>query len=76
MLGHGGGCACWFSRFSLDLFARSIAPEPDQFRVAVVDSAGNLILRIGQYGNVDDGKPLIPPAARPTPAASAATRSR
>ncbi|MEX0703232.1 MAG: hypothetical protein WD069_14150, partial [Planctomycetales bacterium] len=59
MHGHMGGCACWFSRFQLDHFARSIAPEPDQFRVAVVDSAGNLILRIGQYGNVDDGKPLI-----------------
>jgi len=59
MIGHGGGCACWFSRFKLDHFARSIAPEPHQFRVAVVDSAGNLILRIGQYGNIEDGKPLI-----------------
>ncbi len=59
MIGHGGGCACWFSRFQLDYFARSIAPEPYQFRVAVVDSAGNLILRIGRYGNVEDGKPLV-----------------
>ena len=60
MIGHGGGCACWFSRFTLDYFARSIAPEPYQYRVAVLDTAGNLILRIGQYGNVDDGIPLIP----------------
>jgi DNA-binding beta-propeller fold protein YncE len=59
MIGSGGGCACWFSRFTLDYFARSIAPEPLQFRVAVLDSAGNLILRIGRYGNVQDGKPLI-----------------
>jgi len=59
MIGHGGGCACWFSRFTLDLFARSIAPEPHQYRVAVLDSAGNLILRIGRYGNVDDGMPLV-----------------
>jgi len=59
MLGHGGGCACWFSRFTLDHFARSIAPEPHQYRVAVLDSAGNLILRIGRYGNVDDGVPLV-----------------
>ncbi len=59
MIGHGGGCACWFSRFALDLFARSVAPEPYQFRVAVLDSAGNLILRIGKYGNVEDGKPLV-----------------
>ena len=59
MIGHGGGCACWFSRFTLDYFARSIAPEPHQYRVAVLDSAGNLILRIGRYGNVEDGKPLV-----------------
>ncbi|MCK6474152.1 MAG: SMP-30/gluconolactonase/LRE family protein [Planctomycetes bacterium] len=59
MHGAGGGCACWFSRFTLDYFARSIAPEPQQYRVAIVDKAGNLILRIGQYGNVDDGKPLV-----------------
>ncbi|GMV84041.1 MAG: hypothetical protein AMXMBFR7_52250 [Planctomycetota bacterium] len=49
----GGGCACWFSRFALDLYARSIVPEPQQFTVGVLDSAGNLILRIGRYGNVD-----------------------
>jgi DNA-binding beta-propeller fold protein YncE len=67
MIGHGGGCACWFSRFQLDHFARSIAPEPYRFRVAVVDSAGNLILRIGQYGNVDDGKPLIEDDGPPNP---------
>jgi hypothetical protein len=24
-----------------------------------LDTAGNLILRIGRYGNVDEGKPLI-----------------
>jgi hypothetical protein len=59
MIGHGGGCACWFSRFTLDHFARSIAPEPYQFRVAMLDSSGNLILRIGKYGNVEDGVPLI-----------------
>ncbi len=55
----GGGCACWFSRFSLDYFARSIAPEPQIFSVAVIDSAGNLITRIGRYGNADDGQPLV-----------------
>jgi hypothetical protein len=53
----GGGCACWFSRFSLDLFARSFVPEPQQFGVAVLDSSGNLILRIGRYSNVDSAGP-------------------
>lgn len=58
----GGGCACWFPRFALDLFARSIAPETQQYSVAVLDTAGNLILRIGKYGNVDNAGPgsLIP----------------
>ncbi len=55
----GGGCDCWNSRFSLDYFARSFAPEIDHYSVAVLDSSGNLILRIGKYGNVDDGKPLV-----------------
>ena len=63
----GGGCACWFSRFALDYFARSIAPEPQLFGVAVVDSAGNLITRIGRYGNADDGKPLVPGAELKSP---------
>lgn len=52
-----GGCACWFSRFKLDYFARSIAPEPMQFSVAVLDSNGNLITRIGRYGNLDSAGP-------------------
>jgi len=50
----GGHCACYNSRFTLDYFARSFAPEVRRFRVAVIDSAGNLITRIGRYGNVDD----------------------
>ncbi len=56
---NASGCACWYVRFDLDYFARSFAPEPDQYSVAVLDSSGNLILRIGQYGNVDDGVPLV-----------------
>ena len=31
----------------------------DHYSVAVLDSNGNLILRIGQYGIMDDGRPLI-----------------
>jgi hypothetical protein len=53
------GCICWNSRFDLDYFNRSFAPETAHYSVAVLDSSGNLILRIGKYGNVDDGKPLI-----------------
>jgi SMP-30/gluconolaconase/LRE-like protein len=55
----GLSCICWNTRPALDLFARSFAPEIDHFSVAVLDTNGNLILRVGQYGNVDDGVPLI-----------------
>lgn len=55
----GGGCACWNARFALDLFARSFVTELNRFQVAVLDTNGNLILRIGKYGNVDDGVPLV-----------------
>ncbi len=53
------GCICWNSRFSKDYFNRSIAPESLNYSVAIIDSSGNLILRMGKYGNVDDGKPLV-----------------
>ena len=56
-VGYGGFngpvCGCWFARFKLDYFARSFVPETLQFSVAVLDSNGNLILKIGQYGNED-----------------------
>jgi hypothetical protein len=62
-------CDCWqkTTQFALDLFARSFAPEIDQFSVAVLDTNGNLILRVGRYGNVDDGVPLDPKGAPPHP---------
>jgi hypothetical protein len=52
-------CSCWNCRFALDYFARSFVPEVDRCHVAVLDSNGNLILRVGQYGNIEDGKPLV-----------------
>ncbi len=55
----GTGCACPNARFALDYLARSFTPEIDRYNVGVLDSAGNLILRVGQYGNVDDGVPLV-----------------
>ncbi|MCE9529887.1 MAG: hypothetical protein K8T89_01905 [Planctomycetes bacterium] len=58
----GGGCDCYNARFALDYLGRSFAPEIDHCSVAVVDSNGNLILRIGQYGNLDSAGPksLVP----------------
>ncbi|PCJ61849.1 MAG: hypothetical protein COA79_06020 [Planctomycetota bacterium] len=53
-------CDCCRTRFTLDLFDRSFAPEVGHHSVAVLDTNGNLILRIGQYGNENDGIPLVP----------------
>ncbi len=56
---YSSGCACPNARFALDCFARSFTPEIDRYNVGVVDSAGNLIVRVGQYGNADDGMPIV-----------------
>ena len=54
---NGGVCSCPGSRFYLDYFGRSFASEIDRCQVAVLDSNGNLILRVGRYGNVDSAGP-------------------
>jgi hypothetical protein len=51
-------CGCMNSRFTLDNYSRSFAPDIYRSDVAVLDSNGNLIMRIGRYGNVEDGVPL------------------
>jgi hypothetical protein len=61
----GGGCDCWHSRFCLDYLNRSFVPETERYSVAVLDSNGNVIVRIGQYGNVDDGVGLVKEDAAP-----------
>ena len=50
-------CACSNARFWLDYFGRSFAPEVRHYSVAVLDTNGNLILRVGRYGNIDDRLP-------------------
>lgn len=62
-----GGCWCEHSGMMLDDFARTFVPENDTYQIAVLDSNGNLILRIGKYGNVDDGMPLIKAGGSPNP---------
>ncbi|KKL91806.1 hypothetical protein LCGC14_1891010, partial [marine sediment metagenome] len=55
---YGGHCTCKSVRFALDYFRRSFAPETDRYSVIVLDANGNRIVRLGTYGNVDDGRPL------------------
>jgi hypothetical protein len=64
---HNAPCICWNCRFSIDTFGRSFIPEYVRNQVAVLDTNGNLILHVGRYGNVDDGKPLVPDKHRSTP---------
>jgi hypothetical protein len=45
--------------------ARTFVPEVDRYRVVVLDGNGNVITRLGRYGNVDDGMPLIKPDPSP-----------
>lgn len=52
-------CVCLNGRFDLDFFARSFIPESYRNSVTVVDTNGNFILRLGQYGNQDDRGPDI-----------------
>jgi hypothetical protein len=52
-------CVCWNCRFAVDHFGRSFVPQHHRYQVAVLDTNGNLVVQVGRYGNVDDGKPLI-----------------
>ena len=54
-------CSCQNFAPALDYFARSFVPEMDHYSLAILDSAGNLIERVGHYGNVD-GPGLHDPA--------------
>jgi len=47
-------CVCLFSRLDADPYGRVFAPDCFRFRVNVLDSAGNLIVKVGKYGNADD----------------------
>ena len=62
---RAGPCQCWNCRFAVDSLGRSFAPENLRSQFAVLDTNGNLITRIGKYGNVDDGKPLHPAKLEP-----------
>ncbi len=61
-------CHCMAtSQLALDYFGRSIVGETQRCNVVVVDSAGNAILRLGKYGNADDGIPMVKKYGPPNP---------
>jgi hypothetical protein len=58
------GCSCPCQRLHLDWYKRTFVPEAYRQGIGVVDTAGNLILHIGQYGNFDSAsgpKSRVPP---------------
>jgi len=58
----GTGCRCRQPMFQLDKWGRLFIPNAVTYSVAVVDNAGNDILRFGHYGNVDSAgaESLVP----------------
>jgi len=56
-------------QIALDDFGRSFVPALHRYEVMVVDTAGNTVLRIGRYGNVEDGMPLVRKGGPPSPRA-------
>lgn len=58
--GSTNHCWCRHGQFKVDYFGRVFVPEADRYSVAVLDTNGQVILRIGRYGNADDGRPLVP----------------
>jgi hypothetical protein len=60
-----GGCQCHMFFFDLDKFARSYLPCNAIHSVLVYDANGNMVARIGRYGNVDSAGPgsLVPEPA-------------
>jgi hypothetical protein len=55
MTGHASfGCTCHNVRYDMDYFARPWVMAHHLYSILVLDSNGNLIARLGKYGNVDD----------------------
>ncbi|MBA4387588.1 MAG: hypothetical protein C0404_06375 [Verrucomicrobia bacterium] len=51
-------CACPQQRMHTDWFKRTYVPEMYRHSLGVVDTAGNLIMHLGRYGNFDSGNGL------------------
>ena len=52
-------CMCMVSQLAVDDYGRVFVPNPFRFAVEVLDTNGNLITRVGRYGNADDAGPEI-----------------
>jgi hypothetical protein len=50
-------CTCWTARLAVDDYGRVLAPNVFRFAVEMLDANGNLVVRIGRYGNADSAGP-------------------
>jgi hypothetical protein len=50
-----GGCSCPTQRLHVDWFKRAYVPEQYRHSIGILDTNGNLIMHLGQYGNFDSG---------------------
>jgi hypothetical protein len=50
-------CGCFAPRFTVDDYGRIFYPEAFSSSVGIIDNNKNLILRFGEYGNVDQTGP-------------------
>ncbi len=48
------GCSCPRQHLGLDWFKRTYLPEAYRHSIAILDTAGNLIMHLGSYGNFDE----------------------
>jgi hypothetical protein len=51
-----GGCSCPTQRSHLDWYKRSYVPEQYRHSIGILDTNGNVIMHLGQYGNYDSGQ--------------------
>ena len=47
------GCSCPTQRMHLDWYKRSFVPEAFRHSIGILDTNGNLVMHIGEYGNFD-----------------------
>jgi hypothetical protein len=55
--GGDPGCVCISGRFAVDPTGRIFMPNPFRFSVKILDASGNLLHRLGRYGNPDSSGP-------------------
>ena len=48
------GCSCPRQHLGLDWYKRTYVPEAYRHSIGILDTNGNLIMHLGQYGNFDD----------------------